>query len=68
MPVPKRRKATGVMSLVKSPLVVLKLFDIDFMFQKLRIPLFYGFAPGVVLLGMFTQPSPTSWFDLINIW
>jgi hypothetical protein len=68
MPVPRRRKSTGILSLVKSPLVLLKLFDIDFMFQKLRTPLLYGFAPGVVILGMFTEPSPASWFDLINIW
>lgn len=69
MPVPRRRKSTAALSLlVKSPLVLLKLFDIDFMFQKLRLPLFYAFAPGVVIIGMFTEPSPATWFDLINIW
>jgi hypothetical protein len=68
MPVPRRRKAKGMGALVQSPLLLLKLLDIDFVFQKSRTVLLYGFAPTVVAMGMFTEPSPVSWLDLINIW
>ena len=67
MPVPRRRKAQGVSALVKSPLMVFKLLDINFVFQNTRQLLFYGFAPTVVVMGMLTEPTPASWFDLINI-
>ena len=55
------------MALIKSPSNILKLFDIDFVFQKARPYLLYTFAPAVVLIGMYTEPSPASWLELINI-
>ena len=48
--------------------MLFKLLDIDFVFQKTRTLLFYGFAPSVVIMGMLTEPAPASWFELINIW
>lgn len=68
MPVPRRRKSKGVGALFKSPMLLFKILDIDFVFQKTKTLLYYGFAPGVVVLGMFMEPAPASWFDLINIW
>jgi hypothetical protein len=68
MPVPRRRKSSGIVSLIKSPLMVVKLMDINLMFQKSKTLLLWGFTPAVVFAGMFTEPSPASWFDLINIW
>ena len=68
MPVPRRRKSKGVVSLLKSPLVVLKVLDVDFLFQRLRTPLLYGFAPGVIALGLLKEPGPASLLELINIW
>lgn len=68
MPVPRRRSPKGPMALVKSPSNILKLLDIDFVFQKTKVLLLYGFAPSVILLGMYREPAPASWFDLINIW
>jgi TOM7 family len=63
MPVPRRRNK----ALVKSPTDVLKIFDIDFLFQKTKTLLYYGFAPAVVFIGMYREPGPASWFELINI-
>lgn len=68
MGVPRRRKSKGGTSLIKKPLMLFKLLDIDFVFQKTRTLLFYGFAPSVVIMGMLTEPAPASWFELINIW
>lgn len=67
MPVPKRRQSSGIRSLTALPSQALRIFDIDFLFQKSRILLLWGFAPTVVLIGMMTEPSPASWFELINI-
>jgi hypothetical protein len=68
MPVPKRRQSQGGMkSLAALPSKALRLLDIDFLFQKTRLLLLWGFAPTVVLIGMMTEPRPASWFDLINI-
>jgi len=49
------------------PSLALKMLDIDFVFQKARPYLLYTFAPAVVLIGMYTEPSPASWLELINI-
>jgi hypothetical protein len=46
---------------------IFKIVDIDFLFQNTRIALLYGFAPTVIVIGMLTEPSPASWFDIINI-
>jgi hypothetical protein len=67
MPVPRRRKKNGAVALL-NPLALTKVLDISFVFQKSRMLLLYGFAPSVVLMGMFSEPGPASWFELINIW
>jgi hypothetical protein len=64
MPVPRRRSR----SLVVSPAVFLSnIFDIDYIFQRSKPFLYYGFTPMVIYFGMTTEPTPASWFDLINI-
>lgn len=68
MPVPRRRKSSGISGLVKSPGLVFKALDINFMFQKSKTLLLWGFTPAVILTGMLTEPAPASWFELINIW
>lgn len=68
MPVPHRRKSQGILSIVKSPMMLTKVFDINFMFEKSKTLLLWGFTPAVVLSGMLTEPAPASWFELINIW
>lgn len=67
MPVPKRRKSQGASSLMALPSYTLRLFDIDYVFSKTRFLLLWGFAPTVVLIGMMTEPTPSSWFDIINL-
>ena len=67
MPVPRRRKQTTLMRIQNAPKFALKLLNIDFLFQKTRVFLLYGFAPAVILLGMNTEPAPASWLELINI-
>ena len=67
MPVPRRRQQTALMRVQSLPSLALKMLDINFLFQKSRIFLLYGFAPAVVILGMNTEPAPTSWLELINI-
>ena len=62
--IPKRRPK-NVMKQVSS--TILNLLDADFVFQKTRTALFYGFAPAVIYIGMTTEPSPESIFDLFNI-
>lgn len=65
--VPKRRRSQGMRSLTALPSQALRIFDIDYVFQKTRILLLWGFAPTVVLIGMMTEPTPSSWLELINI-
>mmetsp|Transcript_4369 Transcript_4369/g.5794 ORF Transcript_4369/g.5794 Transcript_4369/m.5794 type:complete len:94 (+) Transcript_4369:7-288(+) len=68
MPVPRRRKSKGgIGGIMGYPLMTLKLFNADFVFQKTRTVLLYGFAPAVVLLGMTLEPTPASWFEIINL-
>jgi hypothetical protein len=68
MPVPRRRQQAKGFSLLKNMRTfIFKIVDIDFLFQNTRIALLYGFAPTVIAIGMFTEPSPASWFDIINI-
>lgn len=68
MPVPKRRKSQGsVQTLAALPSYALRLLDINYVFQKTRPLLLWGFAPTVVVIGMMTEPTPASWFDLINL-
>jgi hypothetical protein len=67
MPVPRRRKPKGG-SLAFSPTVLISnLFDIDYIFKRSRTLLYYTFAPAVIYYGMTAEPSPASWFELINI-
>ena len=63
MPVPKRRTslAGGIQKLA------LKLFDLNYIFSKTRVMLLYGYAPMVLYIGMTTEPTPASWFEIINI-
>lgn len=67
MPVPRRRNASSGFSITKLPSMALKLFNPDFIFQKTKLAIFYGFVPAVVYLGMTKEPCPSSWFELINI-
>ena len=67
MPVPRRRKASAFSTITSLPSMALKLLDADFIFQKSKIFLYYGFAPAVICLGMMTEPRPASWLELINI-
>ena len=72
MPVPRRRNKAaggggGTLATISPSLILSKMFDIDFIFQKSKTLLFYAFTPAVVYIGMTTEPSPASWFELINI-
>eukprot|EP00529_Nitzschia_sp_RCC80_P037967 CAMPEP_0113469372 /NCGR_PEP_ID=MMETSP0014_2-20120614/15864_1 /TAXON_ID=2857 /ORGANISM="Nitzschia sp." /LENGTH=72 /DNA_ID=CAMNT_0000361845 /DNA_START=84 /DNA_END=302 /DNA_ORIENTATION=+ /assembly_acc=CAM_ASM_000159 len=71
MPVPRRRNKAGsgggTVATISPSFILSKMFDIDFMFQKSKTLLFYAFTPAVVYIGMTTEPSPASWFELINI-
>lgn len=71
MPVPKRRnrRSGGGMgfAIADIPSMALRLFDINYIFAKTRIALFYGFAPAVFYLGMTTEPCPQSWLEPFNI-
>ena len=65
MPVPRRRNQKNSMSSL--PSLALKLLDANFLFEKSKWILYYGFAPAVVYLGMTKEPCPSSWLELINI-
>jgi hypothetical protein len=67
MPIPRRRQSKGLSPFKYVRLFASKLLDINFLFQNTRMILFYGFAPTVICIGMFTEPTPASWFDIINI-
>lgn len=70
MPVPRRRQQkskSSASSILRLPSLALKLLNADFIFQKSKTLLYYGFAPAVVLMGMMTEPRPASWLELINI-
>eukprot|EP00550_Attheya_septentrionalis_P005036 CAMPEP_0198281934 /NCGR_PEP_ID=MMETSP1449-20131203/1819_1 /TAXON_ID=420275 /ORGANISM="Attheya septentrionalis, Strain CCMP2084" /LENGTH=69 /DNA_ID=CAMNT_0043977961 /DNA_START=102 /DNA_END=311 /DNA_ORIENTATION=+ len=67
MAVPRRRQNKGLRNIRNLPFLALKLFDANFVFQKTRTLLLYGFAPAVIYIGMTTEPTPSSWFELINI-
>ena len=71
MPVPRRRNRKSGrgfgFQFSDIPSMALKLFDINYVFQKTRIALFYGFAPAIFYLGMTTEPCPQSWLEPFNI-
>ena len=69
MPVPRRRsgRSGAGFAIADIPSMALRLFDINYIFQKSRMALFYGFAPAVFYLGMTTEPCPQSWFEPFNI-
>ena len=70
MPVPRRRnRRSGGISFAISdiPKVAMRLFDINYVFAKTRVALFYGFAPAIFYIGMTTEPRPQSWFEAFNI-
>ena len=54
-----------VLSLPRRTLVLL---NAEVVLRRTRVLLLYGFAPAVVTLGMMTEPRPSSWFELFNIW
>jgi len=64
MPVPRRRRQNQIANL---PSLALKCLDVNFLFEKSKAVLYYGFAPAVVYFGMTKEPSPSSWLELINI-
>jgi hypothetical protein len=70
MPVPRRRSKgrSGIGFRISDiPRMALRLFDINYIFSKTRIALFYGFAPAIFYIGMTTEPRPQSWFEPFNI-
>jgi len=68
MAVPRRRQRKSSGSLHQIPSLALRLFDINFVFQKTRLALFYTFAPAVIWVGMNTDPAPSSgYLELLNI-
>jgi hypothetical protein len=64
MPVPRRRKSSLAQSL---PRLAMNLLDANFLFEKSKTLLYYGFGPAVVIMGMMIEPRPASWLELINI-
>lgn len=67
MPVPRRRNKSSNFDIAKLPSLALKFLDADYMFNKTKLLLLWGFTPTVVLIGMNMEPKP-EWHDLINIW
>jgi hypothetical protein len=69
MPVPKRRRAqgSGGLALSKISSQVLKLLDIDFVWQRTKTYVLYAFPIYVLYTGLNMEPKP-SFFDLINLW
>ena len=65
--VPRRRPKTSMSVVQDVSSNVLKIFDAHFIFQKTRAILFYGFTPAVIWIGMTTEPTPASFWELINI-
>jgi len=41
--------------------------DINWVFQNTKVFLLYGFLPGVLAIGLNTEPRP-SLIDVFNIW
>jgi len=46
---------------------ILSILDINYVFEKTKILLFWGWTPLVLAIGLNTEPCP-SWIDLVNIW
>lgn len=69
MPVPRRKQRANSSSfLFQLPSMALRLFDINFVFQKTRVALFYSFAPAVIWVGMNAEPSPAGGvWEILNI-
>ena len=72
MPVPRRRNRSSGggafgFRIADVPKMALRLFDANYIFQKTRIALLYGFAPTIFYLGMTTEPRPMSWLEPFNI-
>ena len=68
MPVPRRRNGgSGVFRIADIPKMALRLFDMNYIFAKTRIALYYGFAPAIFYIGMVTEPCPQSWLEPFNI-
>ncbi len=69
MPVPRRRGGrSGVgFHISDVPRMALRLFDANYIFSKMRVALYYGFAPAIFYIGMTTEPRPQSWLEPFNI-
>jgi hypothetical protein len=67
MPVPRRRNSAGIVSVSQLTKKALLVLDINFVFQKTKTLLYWGFTPAVIMIGLMTEPKP-SWIDIINIW
>ncbi|KAG7364197.1 TOM7 family protein [Nitzschia inconspicua] len=67
MPVPRRRQSSRGLVVASPAALLSNLLNIDYIFQRSKTLLYYGFTPMVIYIGMTTEPSPASWFDLINI-
>jgi TOM7 family len=70
MAVPKRRnggKSSRALSLSSITGTFWKMLDVDFVFQKTKTVILYGFTPFVIYWGINTEPKPHI-LDLFNIW
>jgi hypothetical protein len=69
MSVPKRRYSRGVgaITLFKVSNQLLTLLDINFVWQRVKTAVLYGFGPLVIYCGLQIEPKP-SIIDLFNIW
>jgi len=66
MPIPRRKKSLS-RGLLQYPKLALRLFDATFMFSHAKRFILWGFLPGVIVIGMNTEPKPGSYFEIINI-
>lgn len=68
MPVPKRRgPKRGALTVSSISSQLLKVLDINYVFQKARTLLLFGFTPVAIYVGLQTEPKPQLW-DLFNLW
>ena len=67
MPVPRRKRTSGALTVSNVSSQIISVLDINFVFQKTKTLLYWGWTPLVLAIGLYTEPRP-SWIDLINIW
>jgi hypothetical protein len=69
MPVPKRRNkgGAGALAIPSISQLMLKLLDIDFIWQRTKSYVLYAFPCIVIYHGLQMEPKP-NFVDLFNIW